>query len=178
MKINGKLILSIVYLSVLSVTIPLLTHCGYHLSGAGSNLPEGVKTIAIPDFENNTASPDAQQFITFAIKDEFIRRSRLTLADDISAADLVLEGKIKRFSVTPVSFTEHVSANLYKVSLTLEVKLIDTENNRVLYSSKSLRFSDDYDIDNADFFTQETATIGKIAEDIASTIVSGILENF
>ena len=35
-----------------------------------------------------------------------------------------------------------------------------------------------YDIDSSDFFSQEGATIDKIAKDIASTIVSGILENF
>ncbi len=169
----------IIYLHIFIIAvIPFFINCGYHLSGAGSSLPEGVKTIAIPDFDNKSTSPDAQQYITFAIRDEFIKRSKLDLIDDISKADLILEGKIKQFIVSPLSYTARTSANLYKVSLVLNVKLIDRINNEIIFKSEGLRFSDSYDIDSTDFFSQESATIDKISKDIASTIVTGILENF
>lgn len=152
--------------------------CGYHLSGAGSSLPEDAELIAIPDFDNRSTNPDAQQYITFAIRDEFIKRSKLKLIDDISKADLILEGTIKSFTVVPMSYTERVSANLYRVSLYLNVKLLDTKNNKIIYKNKSLRFSSTYDIDSSDFFSQEGKSLEKIAKEIASSIVSGILENF
>lgn len=160
------------------ILVPFFVNCGYHLSGAGSTLPEGVKSIAIPDFENRSSSPDAQQYITFAIRDEFITRSKLKLINNISEADLVLEGKITKFKVKPLSYTNKVSANLYSLTLILDVKLIDTINNKIIYNNSSLKFSDTYDIDSSDFFSQEGATMDKIAKDIASTIVTGILENF
>ena len=157
--------------------IPFYINCGYHLSGAGNTLPEAEKTIAIPDFENASSSPDAQEYITFAIRDEFIKRSKLTLSSNISRSDLVLEGKIKSFTVKPLSYSNK-TADLYSVILVLEVKLIDRVNNKIIFTAKDLRFSDSYDIDSSDFFSQQGATIDKIAKDIASTIVTGILENF
>jgi len=176
MKNVNKIQITLLLLTV--AIILCFINCGYNLSGAGNNLPENVKSIAIPDFDNLTPNPDAQQYITFAIRDEFIKRSKLKLTNDLTTADLVLEGKIKRFIVEPVSFTSRVSANLYRVSLILDVKLINTKNNKIIFKSNRLRFSEDYDIDSADFFSQEGATIDKIAKDIASTIVTGILENF
>jgi len=166
------LILSIVLIAFFNIS------CGYHLSGAGSSLPDDAKLIAIPDFDNPSSSPDAQQYITYAVRDEFIKRSKLKLTDDISKADLVLEGIIIKFTVTPLSYTERVSANLYRVSLYLDVKLIDTINDKVIYKNKSLRFSSTYDIDSSDFFSQEGKSLEKIAKEIASSIVTGILENF
>ncbi len=175
MKNSGK----ILFIITILCTIVILTNCGYHLSGSGkSTLPEEAKTIYIPDFYNLSSNPDAQKYISFAIRDEFIKRSKLTLTNTITAANLVLEGKITNFIVKPMSYTDKMSANLYIVTLTLDVKLINTINNKIIYKNTNLRFSDNYDIDSSDFFSQETATLNKISKDIARTIVSGILENF
>jgi len=169
----------ILFIITILCAIVILTNCGYHLSGSGrSTLPEEANTIYIPDFNNPTANPNAQKYITFAIRDEFIKRSKLKLTDTITSADLVLEGKITNFLVKPMSYTDRMSANLYIVTLTLDVKLINTINNKIIYKNTNLRFSDNYDIDSSDFFSQETATLNKISKDIARTIVSGILENF
>ena len=133
---NKKKQTRIVFLFLITVTIPFYINCGYHLSGAGSTLPEGAKTIAIPDFENLSASPDAQQYITFAIRDEFIRRSKLKLTDDISEVDLVLEGVINQFIVKPISYTERISANVYSITLSLDVKLVDKNDNKIIFQIK------------------------------------------
>ncbi len=152
--------------------------CGYRLSGRGRNLPAAARTIAIPDFKNQTSRQQVEQYITFAVRDEFIKRSRLLLADTTRTADLVLEGKITAFTATPISYSDAGVANLYEVRLSLDVRLIDMRTNELFYQGNGLTFRENYETDSADFFSQETGSLVKIAAKFASSIVASILENF
>lgn len=162
---------------LLAVSV-LNLQCGYRLSGRGRNLPPAAQTIAIPDFKNQTSRQAIEQFITFAVRDEFIKRSRLRLADSDITADLVLEGKITAFETTPISYSETGAANLYEVRLTLDVRLIDMKTSELSYQGSGMTFRETYETDNADFFSQETGSLVKIAAKFASSIVASILENF
>jgi outer membrane lipopolysaccharide assembly protein LptE/RlpB len=152
--------------------------CGYRLSGRGRNLPPAAETIAIPDFKNQTSRAQAEQFITFAVRNEFIKRSRLRLVDSQAKADLVLEGEITAFETVPISYSEQGAANLYEVRLTLNVRLIDMNTNELFYQGTGLAFRETYETDNADFFSQETESLIEIASKFAASIVVSILENF
>jgi hypothetical protein len=162
---------------LLLLVCALNLQCGYRLSGRGRNLPE-AETIAIPDFKNETSRPQADQFITFAVRDEFIRRSRLRLIEAQADADLVLEGRIISFKTVPISYSEEGAANLYEVSLSLDVRLIDMNKNEVFYQGNGLTFRETYETDSADFFSQEMGSLVKIGEKFASSIVTSILESF
>jgi len=152
--------------------------CGYRLSGRGRNLPPGAGTIAIPAFKNLTLRPQVEQFVTYAVRDEFIKRSRLRLVEETWGADLVLDGTITAFATAPISFSEAGAANLYEVRLTLDVRLIDLRTNKVFFQGNGLAFQDTYETDNADFFSQETGSLDKIATKFASSVVASVLENF
>ena len=152
--------------------------CGYRLSGHARNLPPGAGSIAIPAFKNQTSRPEAEQFVTFAVRDEFVRRSRLRLIEAQREADLLLEGAITGFTVTPTSYSAEGVANLYSVRLVLEVRLVDMKSGEILFQGSGLSFQETYETDNADFFSQETGSLTKIAEKFASSIVTSVLENF
>jgi hypothetical protein len=152
--------------------------CGYRLSGRGRNLPPQAQTIAIPDFINQTSREAVEQFITFAVRDEFVARSRLRLAESERTGDLVLEGKITAFQTTPISYSDSGAANLYEVRLTLDVRLIDMKTNELVYQGSAMTFRETYETDSADFFSQETGSLQKIAAKFAASIVASVLENF
>jgi len=156
----------------------LSLHCGYRLSGRGNDLPPAARTIAIPDFKNQTSRPQADQFVTFAVREEFIRRSRLLLVEDQANADLVLEGTITAFKTTPVSYSDAGAANLYEVRLTMDVRLIDMQSGEVFYQGNGMSFQEIYETETSDFFSQETGSLAKIGAKFAASIVSSILENF
>ena len=164
-------------LLLLAVTL-LHLQCGYRLSGRGRNLPSGAGSIAIPGFKNLTPRPQAEQFVTFAVRDEFIRRSRLRLVEVQRDADLLLEGTITGFTVTPRSYSEEGAANLYEVRLLIDVRLVDMKSGEMLFQGSGLSFQETYETDYDDFFSQETGSLSKIAGKIASSIVATILENF
>lgn len=167
----------------LLLALPLLASlaglsCGYRLAGSGRRLPEGAETIAIPAFRNQTARAEAEQFVTYAVRGEFIRRSRLRLVESQAGADLLLEGTITAFQTTPLSYSEAGAASLYEVRLTLEVRLIDLRDGEVAYQASGLSFRESYATDTDNFFAQESGSLGRIADKFADSIVTAILENF
>ena len=167
------------YATWLLLLLSLLNlQCGYRLSGRGRNLPAMAQTIAIPEFKNETSRYQAERFVTDAIKEEFIKRSRLRLSESADKADLVLEGTISAFETVPISYTDRGAANLYEVRITIHVRLIDMIKNELFYEGSGLVFRETYETDAGDFFSQETDSLIKTAEKFASSIVSSILENF
>ncbi|MCU0236336.1 MAG: CsgG/HfaB family protein [Acidobacteria bacterium] len=156
----------------------LSLHCGYRLAGRGDNLPAGAATIAIPAFKNQSSSPQAEQFVTFAVRQEFIRRGRLRLVETRADADLLLEGTITAFKTTPLSYSDAGGANFYEVRLTLDVRLVDMRSNEMAFQGSGLVFQETYDTEGADFFSQESGSLDKIAAQFAAAIVTSILENF
>jgi outer membrane lipopolysaccharide assembly protein LptE/RlpB len=173
-------------ISILLLLVPLVlttVNCGYKLSGFTNQIPDYIHSIAIPDFENKTTRFQADQYLTFAVKEEFIKRSKLVLVERTSQADSVLEGTISRFTVTPISYDDNASANLYRINIVVSVRFIDLRTNDIIFEGENISFVDSYDIDaegeiSDDFFSQETDTLIKIAEEFASSIVTTILENF
>lgn len=165
--------------SWLLLLISLLNlQCGYRLSGRGRNLPATAQTIAIPDFKNETLRYQAERFVTAAIKEEFIKRSRLRLSASVDKADLVLEGRISAFETVPIPYTGRGAAKRYEVSITINVRLIDTKKNELFYKGDGLVFRETYETAAADFFSQDTGSLIKIAAKFASSVVSSILDNF
>jgi len=152
--------------------------CGYRLAGLGRNLPAAAQTIAIPDFKNETSRQQAVRFVTAAIQEEFIKRSRLRLSESIENADLVLEGKISAFETVPVGYGDSGSANQFELRISIHVRLIDMKKNELFYERNGLVFRETYETDTIDFFSQETDSLLEIASHFASSIVTSILDNF
>ncbi len=152
--------------------------CGYRLSGMGKNLPPTMKSVAIPIFKNTTNRYQIEQFVTFAVRDEFIRRSKLRLVEDAVQAEGVVEGEIADFSVKPLSLDSQGSARQYQVSITVGIRFIDNRTSEVLFEGKSISFKDTYETIYDDFFAQESQTLQKIAGKFADSVVSTILENY
>lgn len=165
-------------LFVLLLSYAATAACGYHLTGSGRNIPENIKTVYIGGFENKTSRAQASEFVTTAIRREFTRRSGLTLVEDVSRADATLEGEIAIFDVKPQSYSATGSATLYTVTIRLNVRFVDLRDNTMIYEGKMLSFSDQYDLESDNFFTQETRSLARISMEFASSIVSLILENF
>jgi len=152
--------------------------CGYKLTGTGSVLPAKARTIAIPDFKNATTRFQAEHFISFSLREKFLKRSRLQLVDSPANADLFLSGEITRFEVRPVSYSAQGAANLYQIRIRINIMLTETSSGTLLYESRNQSFSETYETDGGDFFSQESEKLQKIAERLAASIVAAILEGF
>ena len=166
-------------ISWLLLLVSLLNlQCGYRLTGRGQNLPAAAQTIAIPEFKNTTSHYQAGRFLTVAIKEEFIKRSRLRPSESIAKADLLLEGIISAFATAPISSGTFGAANLSEVRITITIRLIDMKKNELFYVATGQVFRETYETAASDFFSQGIEFQDEIAAKFASSIVASILDNF
>jgi hypothetical protein len=87
--------------------VPLLaaTGCGYHTAGHSVQLPENVKTIAIPAFTNVTTTYRIEQMLTASVVREFITRTHYHILNEPGeAADATLRGTVISTSQSPLTY--------------------------------------------------------------------------
>ena len=167
---------------VLVLCSVLAAGCGYHLVGTASTLPEGVETLFVERFQNQTRFIDMDQRVDESLSMEWVRRRRLQLVDDRASAHLLLSGIILNLGVTPVSFDEQGRATEFQLSLTTSVRLFDIRGPEPKLLWEDLAFSrrTSYLVDPnaADFFDRQVLAMDRLAEEYAAALVSAVLEGF
>lgn len=159
--------------------------CGYALAGRGSFLPAHVRVIGVPTFTNLTPYYELDQLFTEKVRAELIGRGRYKIVPDSTSVDAVLSGQITGVSIAPVSFTQEQQASRYVATVTANIELRDTMDNRVLWQNPSLTFREEFDATNvtsaADpnaFFGQGSNALQRLSTEFARTVISAILEAF
>jgi hypothetical protein len=160
--------------------------CGYALAGRGSFLPDYIRVVGIPVLVNQTTFFQVEQVLTEKMRTEFIGRGNYTIVPDVTGADAVVTGTVTGISVQPVGFTEQQLASRYLFTITMRVEFTDSRTNTVLWSNQSLSFSSEYElntrgntaIEGAAFLDQERSSFDRIANDIARSVVTSIVEAF
>jgi outer membrane lipopolysaccharide assembly protein LptE/RlpB len=159
-----------------------LAGCGYHLVGTASTLPEGVTTLYVERFQNQTRYVDINQRIDESLSLEWVRRRRLQLVDEKPSADMVLSGVILNLGVAPVRFDEQGRATEYQMTLTTSVKLFDNRGSEPKLLWEDLAFSrrNSYLVDPnaADYFDRQVLAMDQLADDYSAALVSAVLEGF
>ena len=159
-----------------------MSSCGYRLSGKGSLVPEGARTIAVPAFINSTNEPYVDLEVTKAVVDEFIADGRLRIVD-VEAADLALRGIVVNYEVTALSFTADSFAQQYKVRIVVNASLEDLRAKKTLWKEAGIEavFISDYKVSIGDITATKSlkeSAIQKAGQDIAWTLRSRVLEGF
>lgn len=160
--------------------------CGYALAGRGSFLPADIRTVGIPPLVNNSTFFQVEQTLTEKIRAEFIGRGRYTVLPASEGADAVMTGTVTSISVQPVGFTDQQLASRYLFVVTMQVAFTDARTNAVLWATESLTFREEYELttrsntelEGASFLSQERTSFDRIADDIARTVVTAIMEAF
>jgi hypothetical protein len=168
----------------------LLSACGYHVGGAASRLPPGLKVIAVPVLENRTSRYRVEQRMTEAVVHEFLARTKYRIVSSEGSADAVLHGEITSFEASPVVFdttatpstlnTPIARATTMLVSVHMKVWLEERDSKKVLYRNDNYLFREPYEVstDPATFFDEQGPAMGRMARDFASRLVADVLENF
>ena len=155
--------------------------CGYHVAGHASQLPAEWTDIAIPAFKNDTTTYRIEQRMTEAVIREFIMRTKYRVVQDPKSADAVLHGEVLSIETNPVLFeatTGEVTTML--VIVHTKVELIDNKTEKPVYKNDDMVFRDEYQIstDVKSFFQEQDPALDRMSRDLASHIVSNVLENF
>jgi outer membrane lipopolysaccharide assembly protein LptE/RlpB len=165
----------------LGVSVLLLTGCGYHTAGHGGQLPESVKTIAVPAFTNETTTYHIEQLLTAAVVREFDTRTHYQILHDAGdGADATLRGTVLSTAASPLAYdTASGRAASVLVVVSMRVTLSDRDG-KVLYHNPAYLFREQYEVsqDLSSFFEEDTPASRRLSQDFARTLVSNILEGF
>ncbi|MGA8622383.1 MAG: LptE family protein [Candidatus Sulfotelmatobacter sp.] len=155
--------------------------CGYHTAGHAVQLPENVKTIAVPAFVNETRTYRIEQQLTSSVVREFTTRTHYHILNDSSeAADATLRGTVLSASSTPLTYNSATGqAASVLVVVSVKVSLIDRQG-KVLYQNPSYLFREQYEVsqDLTSFFQEDSPAFRRLSQDFARTLVSNVLEGF
>jgi outer membrane lipopolysaccharide assembly protein LptE/RlpB len=157
------------------------TGCGYHTAGHTGQLPENVKTIAIPAFVNETKTYRIEQMLTSSVVREFTTRTHYRLINDPGeAADATLRGTVLSTAASPLTYdTATGKAASVLVVVSIRVSLSDRQG-KVLYENPAYLFREQYEVsqDLSSFFEEDSPAFRRLSQDFARTLVSNILEGF
>jgi hypothetical protein len=175
------------FLTVAFCLLPFaLTGCGYSLAGRGSFLPDYIKVIAVPQFVNQTVVFDLDREISEKVRTEFASHGRYQVTTDPAGADAIVTGILKNSSLLVTATTNNV-ASRYAVIITASVEFKDVKADKVLWSSPSMQFREEYDAqsgsaavttDVAAFLAQQQGALTRLAQSFAKSTVTSILEAF
>jgi outer membrane lipopolysaccharide assembly protein LptE/RlpB len=155
--------------------------CGYHTAGHAVQLPENVKTIAVPAFVNDTNTYRIEQLLTASVVREFTTRTHYHILNNPGdAADATLRGTVVSASSTPLTYNAATGqAASVLVVVSMRVELTDRQG-KVLYQNPSYLFREQYEVsqDLASFFEEDSPAFRRLSQDFARTLVSNIIEGF
>jgi outer membrane lipopolysaccharide assembly protein LptE/RlpB len=155
--------------------------CGYHTVGHAGQLPDTVKTVAIPMFKNETTTYRVEQMLTSSVVREFTTRTRYHIVNDAgNDADATLHGTVLSTTASPLAYdTPTGRAASVLVVVSMKVVLSD-RNGKVLYQNPAYLFREQYELsqDLSSFFEEDSPAFRRLSRDFARTLVSNILEDY
>lgn len=122
---------------------------GYSMSGSTTN----AKTITITEFYNNAELGPANmaQVLSNELKNYFVQNSNLSVVQE--EGELILEGEITDFRLTPIAPTatgdpnEITTASSTRLTITVRASYINTLDEKMSFKDKSFSFYKDFDND-------------------------------
>jgi outer membrane lipopolysaccharide assembly protein LptE/RlpB len=160
-------------LGVLAATV---AGCGYSFRGT---LPEHIQTVAVPVFVNKTGEPKLGSVLTNGVLEAFSTNGRLRVVRR-EDADAVLEGEVIGYSVVSISYDSNANVRQYRLTVTMNLKLLDMKKSAVLFEEHGLSEKADFNVQSAVSQTiavEETA-VRSAAIEIGRAIVSITLSRF
>jgi outer membrane lipopolysaccharide assembly protein LptE/RlpB len=168
-------------ISGIAAALVLLVSCGYHTAGHAVQLPENVKTIAVPPFKSETSTYRIEQMLTASVVREFTTRTHYRiLSSPGDDADATLRGTVLSTAASPLAYdTSSGRAASVLVVVSMRVTLSD-RNGKVLYQNPAYLFREQYEVsqDLQSFFEEDSPAFRRLSQDFARTLVSNILEGF
>lgn len=162
--------------SWLLLLLLLLAGCGYSLRG---NIPDHIKTVAVPVFVNRTEQPAVENFITGGAINAFVTSGRLRVVRP-EEADSILEGEVVGYRVDGIAFDPQANVQEYRLWVTVNVQLRDLRANRLLWRQEGLQEKADFSVPAQVALTisQEESALRQVAVTLGRAIVNLALEGF
>lgn len=154
----------------------LLGGCGYTVQGT---LPAHINTVAVPIFENRTAEPAIEGFITRAVVEAFSTNGRLKVVGR-EHADAILDGEITGYNIVSIAFDREANVRQYRLVVRVNLRMRDVRRNALLFEQSDVREQADFRVQGlvSQTISREETALRAAAVDIGRSIVSLAVTRF
>ena len=162
--------------TALALLLAALSGCGYSLRG---NLPDHVKTVAVPVFANKTSEPAVESFLTQAVVQAFSTNGRLRVVKP-EEADAILEGEVVGYEIQALAFDPRAAIRQYRLVVTMNLRFRDVRRNALLFEEARFQEKADFRVVGvvSQTISREESALQAAAVDIARSIVSLAVDRF
>jgi hypothetical protein len=160
MRLNSKLLAIVLF-------FVSLQGCKFY-SFSGTSIHPDVKTFSVSFFENraNIVSPLLSQTFTEGLKQKFTTETNLSILNN--GGDFDFSGSITNFIITPVSAQSTDNAQLNRLSITVQVKLVSAKDPKSEFEQSFTNFQD-FDA-NTNFSSIESRLVQEISDMLVQQI--------
>lgn len=135
-------------------------------------LQDNPQSISVAIVENRTLEYGAEERVTEALVQEFIRDGRLQVTSR-RRADLLLDAKLIRYQMEPVGYNERGDAVVFNLETRLMVSLKDARSGEILFEEESFEDKGVFFLSNQPGERREERVFARLAESVISRLLDG-----
>ena len=159
-----------------AIALVLPGGCGYSTRG---NLPDHIKSVAVPTFKNRTQEPAVESTITAAVINAFVTSGRLKVVSP-DRADSILEGEVTGYNVVSVSVDNRINVRQYRLIVTMNLQFRDVRQGGMLFRQEGLQEWSDFRVplEVSGTINREEGAVRSAAVDIGRRVVNLVVDRF
>ena len=140
-----------------------------------SDVPEELRTIAVPVFENETGYPEVSATVTQFVLREFQREGTMKIKS-LDNASLKLLGTVRLGETSPVRFDRSYGsrASEYRYTLIAEITLVERDTGKLLLDAVKVSGSTTF-LTYDDMLTGMQNAYPRVAKELSRVIVDTVL---
>ena len=157
----------------IAVAAAILGGCaGYRWT---SEVPESLRTVAVPTFDNRTMSAELGSIVSQYVLREFQREGTFSIRRTGDSA-LEVQGSIEKATRTPIAYDRGygMRASEYRYEVTASVSLVNKSSGEVLFENRRYVGETTFLTQN-DLLTGQRDAAQRVANDIARQIVDDVV---
>jgi hypothetical protein len=162
---------------LLALSLLFIFGCaGYHVAGKGRRFPGGIETVSVPMFVNRTSKARAESFLTVPFANELAKAGSVKV---VGRGEGILKGTVQEYTVTSLSYDSQDIVKKYRLTVVIDLVLVESSSEKVLWEGRGLRDSEDFQApQDVISETNEHAALKKVAVDLARLFKERALEDF
>ena len=167
-------------LYIIGVVMLLLmgTSCSisYKFNGATIDYTR-IKTVTIEDFPNQAplVYPPLSQMFSERLREQFRRNTRLEPVE--TNGDLILEGAIVGYELTPMAMQEDALSAMTRFTITVRVSYNNMVEEKKSFSGRTFTSSQEFDSNNL-FSDIQEGLAGELIDDLVKQIFNATVEDW
>ena len=163
---------------ILTVTAALLVTAGCSTYRFRSTVPEELRTMAVPVFENNSGYPEIDAVVTQYVLREFQREGTFKIRN-VDNASLKLLGKLVRTELHPLNYDRNYGSRTseYRYSLVAEITLVERGTGKLLIDALPVKANTTF-LTHGDMLTGMQDAYPRMAKELSRSIVDAVLANW